>query len=248
MRAALSPIPQEGEEEEEAESGGRRSVQAEEDEDVERVIGSPRGQVGYLQPAVSSTPGKEYLEYVVRKTYLGGTPLRQQMAVGEEDAHEGAEATTTPGGSYITRVPVRATSAQKEEHGSNVILTPVRRSARKQRPHAGGDEDNSVGRQLAECGWAYQPNKNIIYPDEMVDAEEEEGEEAMQQNAELKRKALESPSSSHKADARRRTPRSSAKKSDDADGQDDVTLKRRVLRAKLAEADSPLPPPKRLVP
>ena len=59
----------------------------------------------------SSTPGKEYS---VRKTCLGGTPLRLAVVSCDDDAD--GDAMCSPKdveGSFITRVPVRATSAQK---------------------------------------------------------------------------------------------------------------------------------------
>mmetsp|Transcript_92653 Transcript_92653/g.135417 ORF Transcript_92653/g.135417 Transcript_92653/m.135417 type:complete len:367 (+) Transcript_92653:151-1251(+) len=300
QHAALSPIAQEedDEEEEEETEGGRRShrtstAMAEQEDEEEDAPAR-----GYLQPPVTSTPGKEYH---VRKTALGGTPLRLAVAPsGDED--DSMSSPQDSEGSFITRVAVRATSAQKEEHGSNVILTPVRRSARKQRQW-NTDDCSSVGEQLAGCGYAYQPNKNILYPEDDHDEdndhddvnadkpdettnpsdktpadtivgqhtaaaegkeEEEKGEEEEEKGLErlgesgvqrpvdlnLKRKATASPSP-RKSSAR--TPRGSAKKlplpaSAPSSAQDEVNMKRQMLRAKLAEADSPLPPPSRILP
>eukprot|EP00802_Teleaulax_amphioxeia_P018452 Tamp_18645.p1 GENE.Tamp_18645~~Tamp_18645.p1 ORF type:complete len:209 (+),score=31.49 Tamp_18645:579-1205(+) len=205
-------------------------------------------------------------------------------------ASAAAEECTSPKdseGSYITRVPVRATSSQKEEHGSAVILTPVRRSARKQKQwHL--DDISSVGEQLAGCGYAYQPNKNIpnlLYPDDELESSPEapedgsgsaaatsasEAVDAMDEDASqwdlvgkagacrpsvTKRKALASPSPRKP----RNTPSRPQKPDDQVTGQvtassapgsaqDEVSMKRRMLRAKLAEADSPLPPPSRILP
>ena len=80
---------------------------------------------------------------------------------------------------------------------------------------------------------------------------------AVRRPLELKRKAAASPSP-RKPATRSYTPRSAGKGEGgarsgckgDAPGsaQDDVSMKRRMLRAKLAEADSPLPPPTRMLP
>ena len=141
---------------------------------------------------------------------------------------------------------------------------------------------------IRRCGYAYQPNKNILYPDEdQLDDEEEEkkeegaegegaaaelentfemcGETGVARRSDMKRKALASPSPSPHKPATRNTPRSRgggkvvadtpdashslAKKADEpGSAQDEVTMKRRMLRAKLAEADSPLPPPSCVIP
>jgi hypothetical protein len=80
---------------------------------------------------------------------------------------------------------------------------------------------------------------------------------AVRRPLELKRKAAASPSP-RKPATRSYTPRSagkgeggaqsSCKKDALGSAQDDVSMKRRMLRAKLAEADSPLPPPTRMLP
>ena len=170
-RPALSPIDDgEEEEDEAAELGGRKSLRS--------SLGMPQRVMlasddltaskpteamedsGEMLEAESATPGKEYLP----RTNLGGTPLRRAMLAANVDLvakYPDAETEpTTPGGSIITRVPVRATSAQKEEHGSHVILTPVRRSARKQKPWS-VDDISSVGEQLASCGYAYQVQSSV---------------------------------------------------------------------------------------
>ena len=172
-RPALSPIDDgEEEEDEAAELGGGKSLRS------SLGLGMPQRVMlasdditaskpteamehsGEMLEAESSTPGKEYLP----RTNLGGTPLRRAMLAANVDLvakHPDPETEpTTPGGSIITRVPVRATSAQKEEHGSHVILTPVRRSARKQKPWS-VDDISSVGEQLASCGYAYQVQSSV---------------------------------------------------------------------------------------
>lgn len=291
LHAALSPIAQEEDEEEEEAEGSRRcsrtSIPAEEEMDEDRDEHDAPAR-DYLQPPATSTPGKEYH---VRKTALGGTPMRLAVApVNDED--DDLSSPKDSEGSFITRVAVRATSAQKEEHGSSVILTPVRRSARKQKQW-NVDDTTSVGEQLAGCGYAYQPNKNIMYPEDDHDdetlgdgntstpytstntlsntsdktpidsADEQQAatregtlevqevaaeEEIAAADLNLKRKAAASPSP-RKPTAR--TPHSSAKKlpvSAPSSAQDEVNMKRQMLRAKLAEADSPLPPPSRIIP
>ena len=85
---------------------------------------------------------------------------------------------------------------------------------------------------------------------------------AIRRPLELKRKAAASPSP-RKPTARSYTPRgggesaggggragsrSEAPGSTPGSAQDEVTLKRRMLRAKLAEAESPLAPPTRIIP
>lgn len=220
---------------------------------------------GEMLEAESSTPGKEYLPRI----NLGGTPLRRAMLAANVDLvakHPDPETEpTTPGGSIITRVPVRATSVQKEEHGSHVILTPVRRSARKQKPWS-VDDISSVGEQLASCGYAYQPNKHVVYPEDYVDPlankEEEddnddEGESkwgefetcgqtgVARPKSEHKRKAATPGHESAKKLGKELTPASEAEA--EAQGTPDVVTKRRILRAKLAEADSPLASPKAVV-
>lgn len=82
---------------------------------------------------------------------------------------------------------------------------------------------------------------------------------AIRRPLDLKRKAVASPSP-RKPATRSHTPRSAAKGEGGAKAsaagrsgtpgstQDDVSIKRRMLRAKLAEADSPLPPPTRMLP
>ena len=109
LRAALSPIPQEDEDEAE-EGGGRRASSrgsldppkggAAADEEVDGDEGEDEGASAsmYLQPAASSTPGKEFH---VRKTCLGGTPVRLAVACVTDDE---ASSPKTPGGSIITRV------------------------------------------------------------------------------------------------------------------------------------------------
>jgi len=262
-RAALSPIPQEEEEEDRSDGGG----EAEEEEE--------EAGTEHLQPATWSTPGKEFH---VRKTCLNRTPLR--MPAGAGAAAEEWASPKDSEGSYITRVPVRATSAQKEEHGSAVILTPVRRSARKSKPWS-IEDSSSVSEQLAGCGYAYQPNKNILYPAEdleddddneegkeageaapmssdsmSVDASEEEGA-CIHSSAMMKRKALTSPSprkprntpsrSQRPTDTSTCCPGSATSAQGCVMSLDEVSMKRRMLRAKLAEADSPLPPPSRII-
>jgi len=108
LRAALSPIPQEDEEESE-EAGGhtsRRGSEAgaaddEEGGEVDEGGGGGRVACGFLQAASTSTPGKEYH---VRKTCLGGTPVRLAVAAALAGGEEEVSSPVTPGGSIITRV------------------------------------------------------------------------------------------------------------------------------------------------
>lgn len=90
---------------------------------------------------------------------------KQTKATGASDGDGPCAASTSS--TFLTRpilTPVRATRAEKELHGSDFILTPVRRSSRKT-PSRYRDESQTqadLGSLLQHTEFAYKPNAMLL--------------------------------------------------------------------------------------
>jgi len=113
--------------------------------------------------------------YTPKRTGITGKAGRVSIAPGSASKGALTPGTRTPGksevaalgqeeeegyGSVVLRRAVHATSKQRTELGSSVVLTPVRRSARKLEVWS-VDTAAGLREELQGTGFSYTPNKNI---------------------------------------------------------------------------------------
>ncbi|EKX44789.1 hypothetical protein GUITHDRAFT_109215 [Guillardia theta CCMP2712] len=242
MRPALSPIPQEEEEDDEAEGRKQSMEGAQENRTVAAVTpGGHRRRTG-----ISGTPMR--LSHLVQDTI--SSSCKKKRARQSQDVAHSSDLNTETSGSIIERAKVRATAAQKEELGTDYVLTPVRRSGRKKSGWSIEDA-TCIREELMTTGYAYQPNKALSMLDAFDNAKDSPTAEPQEAVASplpeqtpkrsARKKKEEAPLSSPSDPPRstRRTSRASTTPGKEVGDPSSIAKKRQQLKAKLAAGLTP---------
>eukprot|EP00960_Hanusia_phi_P051272 760701-Hanusia_phi.AAC.1 len=286
MRPALSPIPQEEDEEEEAEGrkqseeGATALSPGAQAEHVGRRARQPQfnprcchprgtqtedGDLGHPGECRCGRAGAGLTGCQMRLSYLTqdtvSSSCKKKRPRQSQEVALSTDVNSETSGSVIERVlllstclllphpsrqaKVRATAAQREELGTDFVLTPVRRSGRKKSGWS-IDDATCIREELMTTGYAYQPNKALAMLEAFDNAKDSPAAEP--QEAGPSPRPAQTPKRSARkkeaealvpspADPPRSTRRSSRapttpRKEETADSS--IAKKRQQLKAKLA--------------